>query len=189
VHDVFVDVPNRDPRRLAPSSDRYGIPGNYFGHVDDDFYGVVGRIVMLASLVELKLFELLCTLDGQPGAHERYAGKPAGAVITECQRLLANERDLQGTGIALLDRAKSALEVRHGVVHNAWPYPSLEQAYGWRPAPLRLRSDDGQWITDVETNQGELRTLITQLVELVEELPAFRQRIEDQRWRRSAGAS
>jgi hypothetical protein len=187
-------VTDRDiyERRRRPygvsTTDPYGIPGNYFGGVGDGFYGVVGRIVMLASLVELQLFHLLCTLDAKPQAQDRYAGKPAKQMIDWCRELLADERDLHDAGTAVLDRVGSALDRRNDVVHSSWPHPTLERAYGWRPAPLRLRSNDGQWTAEVETSEGKLRKMISELVQLVDELAAFRQRIEDERWRRSAGS-
>jgi hypothetical protein len=171
------------------TTDLYGIPGDYFSGVDHGFYGVVGRIVMLASLVELQLFHLVCTLDAKPRAQERYAGKPARQMIDRCRELLADERDPYDAGTALLDRVESAVDRRNEVVHSSWPHPTLHRAYGWRPAPLRLRSDDGLSIAEVETDEGKLRDLIGELVQLVAELPAFRQRIEDERWRHSAGVS
>jgi hypothetical protein len=168
-------------------SDDYGIPGNYFGAVANEFYSVVGRIVLLASLVELQLFHLLCTLAGRGAkAQEEYAGESASVMINKCRRLLAGEPDVNGTGTELLDRAKAASETRNNIVHNSWPKPIMEHAYGWRPVRLR---EDGGWIDEIEYDEAKLRALITELVGLAADLAAFRQRVEDQRFRRSAGAS
>ena len=188
-HYVLVNDQDDNIGRHAPAADRYGIPATYFGRVDDDFYGLVGRIVMLASLVELQLFYLLCTLYAMPQAQERYAGKPAKQMIDSCRKLLANEPDVHDAGDGLLDRVQSALESRHNIVHSSWPNPTLERAYRWRPAPKQLRSDDGQWIAEVTTKEGKLLELISELVQLVDTLPKYRQHVENQRQRRSAGAS
>jgi hypothetical protein len=172
-----------------PSSDRYGVPSKYFGTVDDEFYGIVGRVVLLASLVELQLFHLLSTLDGKVGAQERHAGTQATTLIKECRRMLVAEPNLGDAGLALLDRASVAFEKRHDIVHNSWPHPTLDAAYGWRPAPARLRGDDGRWTVDVETNEDQLRALITVLVALADALAVFRQEIVNERFRRSASES
>jgi hypothetical protein len=177
------------PVMQSPSSDRYGIPSNYFGAVDDEFYGVVGRIVLVASLVELQLFHLLSTLDGRAGAQERHAGTPTTTMIRECRRRVAGEPDLGGPGFALLDRAAVAFENRHDIVHNSWPHPTLDSAYGWRPAPVRLRGAGGPWTVDVKINQDQLQALIAELVALAGALATFRQEVLNQRLRRSAGAS
>lgn len=80
------------------TSDRYEIPGNYFGAVDDEFYGVARHIVALASLIELQLLQVLCTLDGKANTQERYAGTPTTPVIDECRKLVGSEPNLGETG-------------------------------------------------------------------------------------------
>ena len=39
--------------------DSYGIPDHIFGTVDDAFSAAVGRVTMLAALLEERLFDLL----------------------------------------------------------------------------------------------------------------------------------
>jgi hypothetical protein len=155
---------------IWPVSDRYGIPDNYVGQVEDDFFGIVGRIVMLASLVELKLFDLLCTLDFKP--QDQHAGKPAGEMIKQCRdQLEAHEAALRDTAVALLDRVAAALEQRNSVVHSAWPNPTLDRAFGWRPGRPRRQSDDGRWTVEIETDELKLTEVIAELVLLVDALP------------------
>ena len=43
--------------------DDYGIPNNMFGPVPDVFFATVGRVVMVASLLEVRLLDLLTELD------------------------------------------------------------------------------------------------------------------------------
>lgn len=43
--------------------DRWGVPSNMSGAVDEDFFGLVGRIVLVAALLEKRLYVLYSQLD------------------------------------------------------------------------------------------------------------------------------
>jgi hypothetical protein len=44
-------------------SDRFGVPANMFGPVPDDFYGLVGCIALVSTLLEDKVMTKLYSLD------------------------------------------------------------------------------------------------------------------------------
>jgi len=67
--------------------DRYGVPSNMFGVVPDDFYAIVGRVIMLATQVEYRVLALLWALDRQQ-PQDVHAGKPARELLNECRSRL-----------------------------------------------------------------------------------------------------
>lgn len=52
--------------------DDYGIPNNMFGPVPDVVFATVGRVVMVASLLEVRLLDLLTELDR--ASQDKHAG-------------------------------------------------------------------------------------------------------------------
>lgn len=44
--------------------DRWGLPGNMFGPADDTFFGSVGRIVLIAAMLEDRLHTLYVRMAG-----------------------------------------------------------------------------------------------------------------------------
>jgi hypothetical protein len=164
-------------------SDPYGIPTNFFGTPPEEFYGLVGRVIMLASLLEQKVLELTWSLDRtQP--QNVHAGKPMPTLMTICQDRLTQLPELAPAGIELLDRSQEALNQRHEVAHSLWPSPDADSAFGWRPMVARRRTSLEDWVATVETNEASLRALIATLVDLVEASNRFRQRVEAEHQRR-----
>lgn len=68
--------------------DAFGVPGNTFGPVPEEFYAVVGRIVMVSAILELGLWDLTQALDRTKPQSE-HAGKPASQLIVSSRKLLA----------------------------------------------------------------------------------------------------
>jgi hypothetical protein len=60
--------------------DDYGVPSNTFGFVPEEFYAIVGHVVMLAALVELQLLRLVWVFD-RSEPQETYAGMPGAQLI------------------------------------------------------------------------------------------------------------
>lgn len=64
--------------------DRFGVPDNMFGPMPEDFYSAVGRVVLIAALLEVKLVDLLNTLDRVPQTtHARQAWRRTRQVRAE----------------------------------------------------------------------------------------------------------
>lgn len=57
-----------------------------FGAVDEDFYGLVGRVALVATLLEDRLHVLFCVLAQAP--QDSRAGEPGTRLVTECRERL-----------------------------------------------------------------------------------------------------
>ncbi len=144
-------------------ADQYGIPGNTFGDVPEEFYGVVGRVVMLSALIENKYAGLVTKLDRTVEA--THAGKSVGQLDTEFKRI-RSEHTLSPRMIDALHEMKLVLEKRNAIVHSLWPSPTLGSARGWRAVTPKKRGPDGDYIVWVEHTIETLELLITQLVDV-----------------------
>ncbi len=165
-----------DPFERWGEPDEYGIPSNYFGVKQEEFYGIVGRVVMLASLVELRLLYLLHALDPETG-RDVHAGKPGAALIKLCRQHLSGlPTQLARDGVDLVSQVATTLEERNTVVHSLWPSPGMDKLYRWRPAPKGKRTSPTSYTVGDETSEAELRSLIEQLARLVEDLGRLRER-------------
>jgi hypothetical protein len=143
--------------------DQYGIPGNTFGHVPEEFYGVVGRVVMLSALIENKYTDLATKLDGT--AEAIHAGKSIGQLEKEFKRI-DSDRAPSPRRIEVLAEMKLVLEKRNAIVHSLWPSPTLGSASGWRAITPKKRGADGECIGWVEHTIETLEALIRELVEV-----------------------
>ena len=47
-------------------TDSFGVPVNMFGPISDEMFGVIGRVVAVASLVELNAIDLVTRIDCVP---------------------------------------------------------------------------------------------------------------------------
>ena len=115
--------------------DRFGIPDLMFGDVPDDFYGLVGRIALVATLLEDRVLGLLWALDDEPQA--THAGLSTSQLIPKIRE--RTERHAKALGDDLVDDIESTLvaaaevlDQRHALIHSLWPQPTLEKAQGWR---------------------------------------------------------
>ncbi|MCX2746258.1 hypothetical protein OOZ51_00325 [Arthrobacter sp. MI7-26] len=160
-------------------SDPYGIPDNMFGDVPEEFPGLVGRVVMMAALVELKVGHLLMNLPKGGETQATHAGKPIKGLIELCQARLAarsTEFPLEPTApaekiSALLESVKTTLEQRNGVVHSVWPSSSMDGANGWRHVHVKGQSGrQTEWTRWIDMSEAKFRELILLLSKQVDEL-------------------
>lgn len=161
------------------STDTYGVPDGLFGQVPEEFYALVGRIVIIASLIENHLLELVWALD-QAQPQNFHAGKQGSELIKTARRELRSWPSLEADGNDLLNRVFDDLGNRHDLAHSMWPNPRADLAFGWRPTLLK-RNEGSNWIITVETSFPELRALVLRLVALVDELSQFRSTIDIKR--------
>jgi hypothetical protein len=120
-------------------TDDFGVPDNFFGSAPERFYGLVGRVVLLSSLVEQCVLALTWTLD-RAKTQDEHAGKSGKALLDICRLKVNSLPELKADGGPLLDRTEAALGERHGIVHSLWPNPGRNGAYGWRPVRGQRRS-------------------------------------------------
>ena len=153
----------------------YGIPDKMFGPVPDVFFAMVGRVVMVVSLLEVRLLDLLTELDQAPQG--KHAGKSASDLIKDCDAALDGyDPPFAQPARQTLDAARDALRERNGVVHSVWPNPSADGAYGWRPVPEKRRDSPGQPFESITLDNRQLRDLISRSAALVREVDCLRER-------------
>lgn len=155
--------------------DAYGIPDNMFGHVPEIFFGRLGRVVMVASMLELRLLDLLTELDQAP--QDKHAGTPAAGLIAACRVLLDRyDPAFAESATGTLEKAQQALNDRNAVVHSLWPDPDTDSAYGWRPVRKNRRDSPDQPYASITLNGWQLRDLIASTAALVHHVDRLRER-------------
>lgn len=148
-------------------SDRWGVPPGMFGAVDEDFYGLVGRVALVAALLEDRLHVLFCALSFAP--QDRLAGETGTTLIKECtKRLDRFPAERRGEAAALLADAEAALRKRHEVVHSLWPFTGSSPVRGWRNVPKSRRQHPAHPVAWTSLHADQLPDLVTDLVELVD---------------------
>lgn len=154
--------------------DDFGIPYNMFGPVPETFFAMVGRVVMVASLLDLRLLDLLTELEQAP--QDKHAGRPASGLVMDCRTLLKGyDTPFTESATRTLDLAKQALHERNAVVHSVWPNPSAEGAYGWRPVPKARRDPPSQPYESIVLDEGMLRKMISRTVAQIHDVDRLRQ--------------
>jgi uncharacterized protein YbdZ (MbtH family) len=147
--------------------DRWGVPSWMFGSVDEDFYGLVGRITMVATLLEDRLHVLFGALAGTE--QDYLAGKPGTMLIAECcNRLQRFPVQRRAEAAEFLGSARQALLQRHEVVHSLWPFTARDEVHGWRYVPTKnRRRSPEQPVEWTGLHAGQLPDLLRRLLELV----------------------
>ncbi|MGH3873641.1 MAG: hypothetical protein ACRDSR_19380 [Pseudonocardiaceae bacterium] len=155
-------------------SDAYGIPDNMFGQVPETFFGMLGRIVMVTALLELRLLDLRTELER--AVQDEHAGESAAQLIDGCRKRLDDyDPAFAETARAVLDRARTALDSRNAVVHSIWPAPGIDGAYGWRPVRSPKREPPWQSLESITVNGSQLRDLIANSAGLVRDVDRLRE--------------
>ena len=153
-------------------SDAYGIPDNMFGEVPEEFFAMIGRIVMVTSFLELRVLDLLTELEQTP--QDVHAGKSGTDLIKGCRRRLGDyDPAFAAAAGAVLDRVRVALDQRNAVVHSIWPAPGVDSAYGWRPV-RGGREPSWQPNKSTEVTGPGLRDIIASSAAIVDDLDQLR---------------
>ncbi|WP_163511581.1 hypothetical protein [Fodinicola acaciae] len=161
-------------------SDEYGIPDNMFGYVPPEVYDIVGRITMLAAVLDMKLqhlTEALHTLafavGGADDAVFARAGDSRTALIKCCRKTVehlaaaGDSGSLRAEVCAFLDGAEAALNERNDVVHSVWSNPRTDPLYGWRYARPKQRDEGGPPVRSYLPSVQQLKDLIGTFVALI----------------------
>lgn len=142
------------------------------GHVAEDFYARIGRIVMVSALLESKVDALFWALDHRP--QDALAGRPVSRTLLDIAALVDRHpparptlpdsvRDAIRTVVADL---ADAFKARNEIVHSVWPSPSADSAIRWRHLPRSQRDPGPQWIGAARIQPADLDEFLLSLVEL-----------------------
>jgi len=93
--------------------DDFGIPDTMFGPVPEAFFAMVGRVVMVASLLDLRFLDLLTELEQAP--QDKHAGRPASDLVMDCRVRL------KGYDTPFTESATRALDLASKPCMNATP--------------------------------------------------------------------
>jgi len=159
-------------------TDRFGIPVNTSGPVPEDFYALIGRITVLAALLEDRLHLCVCrwTLRPDPQPEEYLAGESATRLIRELRSVIQGfPDDLQPAATDLLDRCDEAARRRNAVVHSLWPHDGQADVRGWRTVRHANRQDPENPVN--WTGSAGLPALVTELVDLYAALRSLEDRV------------
>lgn len=159
--------------------DKYGVPSRFFGMVPEEFYALVGRVVMVAAVLEDRLITLLTILSPPPRYQSTFAGMSAGQINQRIDKELSRRpAPFTTEGQALLARAGQAFDRRNEIVHSLWPNPTLEHAWGHRTVTAGKRIE-GKHSAAVTTSEDELTRLVNELVDLYGAVRDFELSVDD----------
>lgn len=150
--------------------DRFGVPHRLLGPHDEDLYAVVGRVVLLSSLLEDRLRVVLSRLSA---GVERPEPPSLHGVIVACQVHLPrvdNEAVREGLG-RILEDADRCRELRNDLAHSLFPAQEDGTVFWWRERAGRVltsvhASDPEQWRP---TTMPGWALLVARVAELVED--------------------
>lgn len=144
-----------------------------FGNVPEEFFGLIGRVTMVAALLEDRLVVLLTQLTAS--SQDKYAGLMAGQALPKihAELRLRARTEFMATGIGLTTRLHSTFDRRNELVHSLWPNPSLDVAFGHRGVPTSKRINPGDFSVAVNTDGSTITALITDMVKLYTEVTQF----------------
>jgi hypothetical protein len=144
-----------------------------FGPVSGDMFGAIGRVVAIASLVEMNAVDLITLIDDlipmiDGESRTDTAGKSIPEVLNE--RNQAKKPALPADVIALLNEVTDVQNERHAVAHGLWTVSLDGSTFLWRPVVERKRTAPHiPTVGDVVT-MDYIRMLIKRLVDLSDRL-------------------
>lgn len=164
--------------------DRFGLPLNFLGDIDDDFFAATGRIALLGSLVEDRLAEW-CRVTAYRVASIQKGNAPLEFSGQSPSRLLAYLKDTSSNFsqeyqlriLPLLDELRFAFSQRNALVHSMWPRAQYgERTRGHRGTLQRgdKTARDSNW---TELGENDLANLVQTFVALYERIRAFELRL------------
>jgi hypothetical protein len=156
---------------LNESLEDYEFPMGMFGAVPSQLPTLIGKVVMLAALLETKVEALTSNLDNL--TQDNYAGQ--GFAVNERtirKRLKHYQQDGRETAFSnhvrsLLREIDRSLKDRNFVVHGVWPASAADAWWAWKPRRKSKRDDDAQWIEGRTLRAKDLVGFCTDLADLI----------------------
>ncbi len=142
--------------------DTFGVPGNMFGPISEEMFGAIGRVVAIASIVDMNAVDLITMIDRLPQTET--AGKTISAVLN--QRKQAKKPALPADVVALLNEVTDALDERHAVAHGMWTVSLDGSTFRWRPVVEAKRIASHIPTVGDTMTIDDMRLLIGRLVDL-----------------------
>jgi hypothetical protein len=153
--------------------DKFGIPVSFFGPLDPELPELIGRVVMLSTLLELKLANFAGSIDN--GTQHSYLAVNASTNMRVARarlRLYGDndvELDFVKRARPLLTQVKRALDDRNEIVHRIWPEASATRWAGWK-AKRHVKTDETIWTDWADYSRIWFVELVTRLIALIDDL-------------------
>ena len=166
-----VERPEDELKRPVPEDD-YAIPEGLFGFVPVALPTLIGKVVMLAALLETKIEALASQVDNHPQAF--FGGRGPGANSDTIRERLAlyqatpDEVDFGLRVQVFLDDANKQLELRNFVVHGVWPFTGRPGWWAWKPIRQKRGVNSPTWIDDKTLEANDFIALCEELNLLIE---------------------
>lgn len=157
--------------------DEFGVLESLFGPVPEDEYRLVGRIVSLAALVEVTLYDLVTELEQVHPS--RYAGEQVATLLKHAEAAVetgAFRKDYADRARPVLVRAREAFDLRNSIVHGVRPVQPFGPGLAWRLVRPKQRSDPRTPVVAIRVTLPDLAALVVELVDLQAELSDLRVR-------------
>ncbi len=122
---------------------------------DEAFYVAVGRVLMVMALLELRLLDLWTELE-RVDQYE-HAGESASVLVQGSRDQMSRFAPAFDRSTDVLDRVTAALHNPQNRRSQPWPSPSVDDAWGWRPARKGQHSDPAQPYKETTFVGTELR--------------------------------
>jgi hypothetical protein len=166
-----VDRPEEEPKVVVAEND-FEIPQGLFGFVPEALPRLIGKVVMLAALLETKIEALASQLDNHPQAF--FGGRGPGAnseIIRARLPLYQSTPDEVALSLRIesfLVDANNALELRNFIVHGVWPSTNRRGWWAWKPIRQKRGVNSPRWIDDKTLVAGDFVSLCGELNKLIE---------------------
>jgi hypothetical protein len=148
------------------SIDKYNLPSGILGDHPDEFYAAVGRVVCVCAVLEDKITSLRHALEHVEQGRSTHQPVSEQTRITRelAGRLPDPTAESVGT---FLDRVDRAFTTRNALVHSSFPAQPSGRLWGHRPTRDRSVTDGSA--DTFETSMEDLRHLIAELADLVQQ--------------------
>lgn len=170
-HCGHADRPENEPK--APvTQDDYEIPERLFRFVPEALPRLIGKVVMLAALLETKIEALASQVDDHPQAF--FGGRgPSANSKTIRERLSLYQRTPDEVAFSsrvesFLENANEELKLRNFIVHGVWPSTDRPGWWAWKPIRQKRGVTLLRWIDDKTLVASDFVTLCEELNELIE---------------------
>jgi|GEM_PF-3083614 len=158
--------------------DPYGIPERFFGPLSPELPALIGRVVMLSTLLETKVWAFACSIANEP--QSEYAATNVSENITLSKKRLEHyqmnvkERTFALKADELLDDINTALSARNEIIHRVWPKSGLDEWAGWKHIRKNNRvsldeiSGEVKWTNWSSYSRHDLIALISKMIQLID---------------------
>lgn len=159
------------------TGDGYEIPAGFFPSYAPLLPNSIGKVVMLAALLETKIEALASSVDNQ--TQDVYGGqgtvKNADTIRGRLRLYKENpaEAEFGRRTQAFLVDAESILDERNFIVHGVWPKHTETGWWAWKPRRYKKGSKVVDWIEGRDITKDDFFRICDALVELIHRAQAL----------------